>query len=710
MTDVTERYDAEPQVIGGRYELGTAIGYGGMAEVYRGRDIRLNREVAIKTLRADLARDPTFLDRFRREAQSSAALNHPSIVSVYDTGEDVIHGAQIPYIVMEFVQGRTLRDVLQTEGRFSERRAMEITADVCAALDYSHRMGIIHRDIKPANVMLCTDGSVKVMDFGIARATTATTSALTATAAVIGTAQYLSPEQARGARVDARSDVYSTGVLLYELLTGQPPFRGDNPVAVAFQHVKDIPPPPSSIDRDISPEADAIVAKALEKNPDDRYSTAGEMRDDLERALSGRRVLALSARTTARYPAADYPDPEATQLGYPADPEATRLGPATTGTAMLNRGGGYDRYDDRYGEPYDDGPYDDQTRYREQPYDDRYGTGPYDRHDRPPARPEEQPRSSAWKFILAGVAAVAVFVVVALLAGKLFSNGGGDSAASADQITIPEGLIGQSYDVAVTRLKGLGFTGEIRRENREDPTKEEGTVLDTDPAVGEKVAADGVITLIVASAPGQVTIPNDIIGKSQAEAESILGGLNLQTTVIPVSGPASQRVGAVERTEPPAGSAVSPGTTVTLYVVSQEVIVPDVTGLTAEDATRELRRFGLTVQQQPTEDPSAQPGTVVNQSPRGDSTVSRGSSVTIYVVQDSGQQPPTTQSPSPTRSTSPTQSPSPTQPPTTPPTTSPPAEPTTPGGGDGGSDDGQGGTNGLRPFWPPRAGQGQGTD
>ncbi|WP_242425071.1 protein kinase domain-containing protein, partial [Frankia sp. EI5c] len=200
MTDVTERYDAQPRLVGERYELGGCIGYGGMAEVYRGRDIRLGREVAVKTLRADLARDPTFLARFRREAQSSASLNHPAIVSVYDTGEDVINGTQLPYIVMEFVEGQTLREVLQARGALDERYAMQITAEVCAALDYSHRMGIIHRDIKPANVMVGADGAAKVMDFGIARATTATSSTMTATSAVIGTAQYLSPEQARGAR------------------------------------------------------------------------------------------------------------------------------------------------------------------------------------------------------------------------------------------------------------------------------------------------------------------------------------------------------------------------------------------------------------------------------------------------------------------------------------------------------------------------------
>ena len=238
-SDPEDRPMTQPRLVGGRYELGELIGYGGMAEVHRGRDTRLGRDVAIKVLRPDLARDPSFLNRFRREAQSAAGLNHPSIVAVYDTGQDTApDGTSQPYIVMEFVEGRTLRDILKAEGRLPARRAMEIAADVCGALDFSHRAGLIHRDVKPANVMITASGAVKVMDFGIARAVADNGATVTQTANVIGTAQYLSPEQARGETVDARSDVYSTGCLLYELVTGVPPFQGDSPVAVAYQHVR----------------------------------------------------------------------------------------------------------------------------------------------------------------------------------------------------------------------------------------------------------------------------------------------------------------------------------------------------------------------------------------------------------------------------------------------------------------------------------------
>jgi serine/threonine protein kinase len=281
-----------PQVLGERYEIGGVLGRGGMAEVHRGRDLRLGREVAVKVLRSDLARDPSFQVRFRREAQASASLNHPAIVAVYDTGEDRTATGATPYIVMEYVEGETLRDVLRREGHLDPERAMSLSADICGALDFSHRNGIVHRDVKPGNVMITPQGTVKVMDFGIARAVSDSAATMTSTAAVIGTAQYLSPEQARGESVDARSDVYSVGCMLYELVTGAPPFTGDSPVAVAYQHVREDPKLPSSINPRIPPELDAILFKAMSKNPANRYQSAAEMRNDLLRALAGQRVEA----------------------------------------------------------------------------------------------------------------------------------------------------------------------------------------------------------------------------------------------------------------------------------------------------------------------------------------------------------------------------------------------------------------------------------
>ena len=283
-------------MVADRYELGDVLGRGGMAEVREAVDVRLGRPVAVKRLRGDLAADPTFQARFRREAQAAAKLNHPSIVSIYDTGEepDPVSGGSIPYIVMELVEGRTLGEVLRAEQSVPPQRALQLTREVLDALAHSHQAGIVHRDIKPTNVMLTPAGAVKVMDFGIARAVADTSTSLTRTAGVIGTAHYLSPEQARGEIVDARSDIYSVGCLLYELLVGRPPFMGDSPVSVAYQHVREPPAPPSALNPAVGPEIDAIALRALAKDPADRYQTAAEMSADIGRVLVGQQPVAAA--------------------------------------------------------------------------------------------------------------------------------------------------------------------------------------------------------------------------------------------------------------------------------------------------------------------------------------------------------------------------------------------------------------------------------
>ena len=288
------------RVLSGRYELGGLIGRGGMADVHSGLDTRLGRTVAIKLLRPDMARDPQFQARFKREAQSVAALNHPSIVAIYDTGEHLVQdgsedSVRVPYIVMEFVEGKTLRDLIRAK-EVSIDRAIEFCLGVLSALEYSHKAGIVHRDIKPANVMYCEgSNSVKVMDFGIARAMADSSATMTQTQAVVGTAQYLSPEQARGETVDARSDLYSAACLLYEMLTARPPFIGDSPVSVAYQHVREIPEPASSLNPEVSPALDSVLAKALQKNRDDRFQDAAAFRRALRAARAGVAVPALPA-------------------------------------------------------------------------------------------------------------------------------------------------------------------------------------------------------------------------------------------------------------------------------------------------------------------------------------------------------------------------------------------------------------------------------
>jgi serine/threonine-protein kinase len=313
---------ATPQVLLDRYEVGRLLGAGGMAEVFEGRDRLLARRVAIKVLQSQFARDPSFLTRFKREAQAAASLSHPNIVGVYDTGsEDGTH-----FIVMEYVEGRTLKDVIRAEGPLYPQRAAEICADVCSALIAAHARGLIHRDIKPGNVMLTPEGKVKVMDFGIARATTSET--ITQTAAVVGTAQYISPEQAQGQTVDYRSDLYSVGCCLYEMLTGTVPFTGATPVAIAYRHVREDPTPPRMLNPDVPPPLEAICLKAMAKLPDNRFQTAAELHDDLERFRHGQPVMATplldSAAATEALPRTAGAADQTAMLGGPVPDRTTR--------------------------------------------------------------------------------------------------------------------------------------------------------------------------------------------------------------------------------------------------------------------------------------------------------------------------------------------------------------------------------------------------
>src|SRR5512133_2028920 len=311
-----------PQVLLDRYEVGRLLGAGGMAEVFEGRDRLLARRVAVKVPLSQHAHDPEFAHRFRREAQAAASLSHPGVVAVYDTGSE--NGTH--FIVMEYVDGRTLKDVIRAEAPLYPDRAAEICADVCSALAAAHARGLVHRDVKPANIMLMPDGRVKLMDLGIARAAAGETA--TQTAAMLGTAQYLSPEQAQGQTVDYRSDLYSLGCCLYEMLTGTVPFRGATPVAIAYRHVREDPAPPRLLNPDVPPSLEAVCLKAMAKRPEDRYQTAAEFQDDLERFRSGRPVLATplldAAATTQAIPRGDGGADQTAMLGgVPAD-RATR--------------------------------------------------------------------------------------------------------------------------------------------------------------------------------------------------------------------------------------------------------------------------------------------------------------------------------------------------------------------------------------------------
>ncbi len=334
-----------PRILADRYEVGPLLGAGGMAEVYEGHDRLLARRVAVKVLLAQYAHDPAFLARFRREAQAAASLSHPNIVAVYDTGSE----GDIWFIVMEYIAGRTLRDVIKAEGPAHPARAAEICADVASALAGAHARGVIHRDVKPGNVMLTADGKVKVMDFGIARASAVPS--ITQTAAVVGTVQYIAPEQAQGLEADARSDLYALGCCLYEMLTGQVPFTGPTPVAIAYRHVQDDPTPPRVLNPDVPVSLERVCLKAMAKRPEDRYQTALEMRQDLERARAGAPVAAgipLASQQTQALGAV---------RGSPADAQTTVMDRRTAVTPRrAARAGGDSALPGGIGAPTQDRP------------------------------------------------------------------------------------------------------------------------------------------------------------------------------------------------------------------------------------------------------------------------------------------------------------------------------------------------------------------
>lgn len=537
--------DDGSRILAGRYEVGELIGRGGMAEVHIGHDTRLGRTVAIKILRSDLARDPSFQARFRREAQAAASLNHPAIVAVYDTGEDTYTEptgavAHVPFIVMEYVEGHTVRDILRDGQAVPIEEAIEITAGVLSALEYSHHAGIVHRDIKPANVMLTPTGAVKVMDFGIARALADSAATMTQTQAVIGTAQYLSPEQARGETVDARSDLYSAGCLLFELLTGRPPFIGDSPVAVAYQHVRELAPAPSTVASDVPEVLDRICAKALTKERDARYSTAAEFRADLEAAARGQQVSAPAIAAAALGAGAATqvltPDAATTQI-MPGD--APAWAPTGPGTSVL---------------PAQDGE-----------------------------EPEDEPKSKRWLWItLSVIAAIAVGGIIWLLMRP-------DAAPEVTNATVPT-VTGMAEADAVAALDTAGF--EYSRQAEPSADVPEGTVTRSDPAGGTEAEEGSTVTFWVSTGPNAVTVP-DVAGLSQEAARQQIEEAGLTVGSVQEENDPAQPADRALSTDPPAAQSVAEGTAVTLRIASGNVELGDLAGQTQDEAVAALNALNL---------------------------------------------------------------------------------------------------------------------
>ncbi|MGW5613760.1 Stk1 family PASTA domain-containing Ser/Thr kinase [Streptomyces sp. NPDC003877] len=579
----------EPRRLGGRYELGQVLGRGGMAEVYLAHDTRLGRTVAVKTLRADLARDPSFQARFRREAQSAASLNHPAIVAVYDTGEDYIDNVSIPYIVMEYVDGSTLRELLHSGRKLLPERAMEMTIGILQGLEYAHRNGIVHRDIKPANVMLTRNGQVKVMDFGIARAMGDSGMTMTQTAAVIGTAQYLSPEQAKGEQVDARSDLYSTGCLLYELLTVRPPFVGDSPVAVAYQHVREEAQAPSVFDPEITPEMDAIVLKALVKDPDYRYQSADEMRADIEACLDGQPVAATAAMGSVGY--GGYPDDQPTT--------ALRADSGAGATSMLP--------------PMnpDDGGYG---------YDDR------------PDRRRGQQRKSNTSTILLVVAGVLV-LVGAILIGRWAVSG--NSGSGDDTLPAPN-FVGETEQNA--RKLATNSDLELTFSKKPCENQAKGNVCSQNPTAGTDVKKGETIALVVSTGAPKVTVP-DVTGLTYEKAKAELEDKGFQ--VEQKTEESDRTPGVVTKQDPNGDTEQEKGSTITLTVAKEaaRATVPDVLGQSCDAAKQQMQASNLVgnCTEVETEDDN-QVGKVIQTTPQAGTSVDKNSSVTIQIGKKKQQQ------------------------------------------------------------------------
>jgi serine/threonine-protein kinase len=559
--------DQGPQVFNDRYEVLRRIARGGMADVYLARDLLLDRPVALKVLFAEFATDPSFVQRFRREAQAAANLSHPNIVSVYDSGES--NGTY--FIVMEYIEGRSLAQIIRDEGRLSPDRAADITTDVAAALGFAHRNGVIHRDVKPGNVLISPIGQVKVTDFGIARAVT-TQENLTQTGTVMGTATYFSPEQARGEQVDPRSDVYSLGVVLYEMLTGAPPFTGDNPVAVAYKHVQEMPATPRLANPDLPRPLEAITLKALAKNPANRYPSADDLAADLRRFRDGRDVLAEPVLA----PPVD--DRTMAVRGHaPAD--ATRA-VAAAGPATMVGGSGY--------------------------------------RDEPP------PRRNSAMFI------VVLVVLLGLLAALLFLLGrtiglGGESVA---QVAVPD-VLNKPVAEAQAALTDAGFTAKV--EQKENGDVPEGTVFDQSPDPGEKIDKGSEVTITVSSSGAPVEVPN-LVGQKDVDADAQLQAIGLSADFERVDDP-DVPAGTVTDQDPRAGETLPKGSAVKLQVSNGpgQAPVPDVAGKDPTVAANELGRAGFetTLAEEPSD--SVEEGKVTRTDPPAGTELDKGETVTIYV-------------------------------------------------------------------------------
>ena len=603
------------EVFANRYEIDHELARGGMADVYLASDRQLRRKVAVKVLFAEFARDPSFVERFRREAQNAASLNHPNICAVYDWGQE--RGTY--YIVMEYVEGRSLRDIIRAEGQIPAVGAARIAAQLADALAFAHRRGVVHRDVKPGNVLLTATGQVKLTDFGIAANQFDANQGLTQTGSVMGTATYFSPEQAQGHPVDGRSDVYAHGVVLYEMLTGVPPFSGESPVAVAMKHVREVPPPMTNRAPDVPAPLQAIVNAALTKDIEVRYQSAEEMRVDLEDFGRGR-PLTFAYEAVAHDAPADVAPPTvaaaiAQQVIEPPPARRRRnwagIVAALIGLALLGVVVVYllvTTGDTKSSNT----PSVEVPSLVGQPFDQAAATlteagFTVDRLD------DELSSQTPGTVIAQDPTG-----------GRLADKGSAVTLTVAGaEATIPE-VVGKPYDLASAELQQLSL---VAARNDVDSDQTPGTVLASNPGVGTKVQKGSTVTLDVAREPG-VDVP-DLVGKTQQAALETMLYVGLQPNIVPFPSD-TVPVGNVVGTDPLAGTRVPRGSVVTVAISSgpAEVPVPNVTGQLTQTATATLFNAGFNVTiQQVTGRPA---GIVFDQSPNG-GTLPRGGNVTIFV-------------------------------------------------------------------------------
>jgi eukaryotic-like serine/threonine-protein kinase len=574
--------DQEPTIYNGRYELHRQIARGGMADVFLARDQLLDRPVAVKVLFPQFASDPSFVERFRREAQSAANLNHPNIVGVYDWGEE--KGTY--FIVMEYVDGRSLAEILRAEGMLHPDRAADITTDVAAALSFAHRNGVVHRDIKPGNVIIAPSGQVKVTDFGIARAFGGggADANLTQTGSVMGTATYFSPEQAQGQSVDPRSDLYSLGVVLYEMLASRPPFTGDSAVTIAYKQVQEAPVPPSSINTRIPGSIEAIVMKLLAKSPADRYPSAEDLRADLRRFREGQPVIAAGVAGAAVA--------GAVAAGVAAaDPGATTAVPVTAAAAVPPRGPDY---------------LDDEELY------------------------EEPPSRTGW-FIVGLIVLIATLIALLMVFADALGIGGNNK--DADRVEVP-GVVDLTQEEATAQLEDAGFLVIVDRQANVDV--EEGIVFDQDPLGGELVPEESEVTIVVSDGAAAFAMPEVVGFREDSVVASLQGqGLVLAPTGLERRFDDNAPAGEVLEQNPLPGTQVRPGDQFWLVVSDgPEIIdVPDVSGQDPAQATQALTAAGFQVREEAENSSSVPDGQVIRTDPEAGEKAPRGT-VIVLVVSD----------------------------------------------------------------------------